>query len=221
VSGVHCPPPSDFVQLLQTLSGWHRTLSGVQKIVQRLVFWERSINIPTPLTALSLGHMRFLVLKLILSISKGLKHSTLEHTLHVLDLGIEWSQDLSFMCESHLQAYLDTWIFILHAFYSWSFAPRQLEIALELPLCVVSLGKFVLPLCDSEQLKVRSLWSLEWGKGGERSDSLWAPQRGHMILCEFESQDKILCLLSLCIYLLCCCLISCLLSLSYSRSIIA
>jgi hypothetical protein len=41
-----------------------------------------------------------------------------------------------------------------HAFYSWTFAPRRLEVTLELPLCVVSLKKFLLPLCDSEQLKV-------------------------------------------------------------------
>jgi hypothetical protein len=41
-----------------------------------------------------------------------------------------------------------------HAFYSWSFAPRRLEVALELPLCVGSLRKFELSLCDSEQLKV-------------------------------------------------------------------
>jgi hypothetical protein len=34
---------------------------------------------------------------------------------------------------------------MLHAFYSWSFAPRRLEVALELPLCVVRLGKFVFP----------------------------------------------------------------------------
>jgi hypothetical protein len=80
--------------------------------------------------ASSLGHTNLLVLKLILSISKGLKQSTLEHQLHVLDLGIEWSQYPSFMCEYNLQARLGTWIFILHAFYSWSFAPRQLEVAL-------------------------------------------------------------------------------------------
>jgi hypothetical protein len=38
--------------------------------------------------ALSLGHTNLLVLNLILSISKGLKHSTLEHPLQVLDLGL-------------------------------------------------------------------------------------------------------------------------------------
>jgi hypothetical protein len=82
--------------------------------------------------SLSLGHTNLLVLKLILSISKGLKHSTLKHQLQVLDLEIEWSQDPSFVCEYHLQAHLGTWIFILHAFYSWSFAHKWLEVALEL-----------------------------------------------------------------------------------------
>jgi hypothetical protein len=114
--------------------------------------------------SLSLGHLILLVFKLISFSSKGPTHLTLELSLHVLDLGIEWSKDSSFVRESHLQACLVTWIFILHAYYSWSFTPRRLEVALELLFCVVSIGMFVLPHCDSEQLKVWSLWSLEWGK---------------------------------------------------------
>jgi hypothetical protein len=170
--------------------------------VQRLVPWDSSINTSTIPMALYLGHSIILVLKLIFFISKGPKHSILELSLQVLDLGIEWSQDPSFMCESHIQACLGYWIFILHACYSWSFAPRWLEVALELSLCVMSLGKFVLPLCDSEQLKVWSWWSLEWGKGWERPDSLWAPQWGRNILYESEPRDKISCLLCPCIYFL-------------------
>jgi hypothetical protein len=49
------------------------------------------------------------------------------------------------VCKTHFQACLDCRIFILHAFYSWNFAPRRLEVALELPLYMMSLEKFVLP----------------------------------------------------------------------------
>jgi hypothetical protein len=58
------------------------------------------------------------------------------------------------LSEAKIQALCVYLIFILHAFYFWSFAPRRLEVVVELPFCVVSLEKFVLPLCDSEQLKV-------------------------------------------------------------------
>jgi hypothetical protein len=197
-----CPTALDIIRV---------TLNIVRnsKNSQRLVSWESSINIPTPpmTLSLSLDHLNLLVLKLIFSISKGQKHSTLKLPLQVLDLGMEWSQDPNFVCECHLQAHIDTWILILYACYYWSFAPRRLEIALELPLCVVSLEKFILPLYDSEQLKVWFLWSLEWGKGWERPNSLWAHRWGRKILCESEPRDKILCLLSLCVCLLCCCYI--------------
>jgi hypothetical protein len=45
---------------------------------------------------------------------------------------------LSSLCDSPPQARLGCWIFILHAYYSWNLAPKRLEVALELPLGVVS-----------------------------------------------------------------------------------
>jgi hypothetical protein len=109
-------------------------------------------------------------------------------------LGIEWSKGLSSLCGSPPQAHLGCWILILHAYYSWSFAPRWLAVALDLLLYVVSLGKFVLPIFVIVSSLRASLWWLEWGKGWERPGSLWAPQRGCRILCESEPRDYILCL---------------------------
>jgi hypothetical protein len=63
-------------------------------------------------------------------------------------------------------------------FLLWDCAPRQLEVALELPLCVVSIGKFVLPICDSEQLKVGLCEHLS-EKRVERD----------LILCELLNED--------------------------------
>jgi hypothetical protein len=73
-------------------------------------------------------------------------------------LGIEWSNNSSSLCDSPPQARLVCWIFILHAFYSWSFAPRWLEISLKLLLCVVSIGKFVLPIFVIVSISRTSLW---------------------------------------------------------------
>jgi hypothetical protein len=137
---------ADKVHSHWTLSGWTRHCLEFKNWDQRLVSWESPINIPPPPMALSLGHYILLVLKFISFILKGLKHSPPEISLQVLDIGIEWSQDPSFVCESHPQACLGYWIFILHTFYSWSFAPRRLEVSLKLPLYVVRLRKFVLPI---------------------------------------------------------------------------
>jgi hypothetical protein len=51
-------------------------------------------------------------------------------------------QRFKFLCDSSPQACLGCRIFILHTCYSWNLAPRQLEVALELPFGVVSGGKF-------------------------------------------------------------------------------
>jgi hypothetical protein len=168
--------------------------------------------------SLSLGHYILLVLKFISFISKGLKHSPLEILLQVLDLGIEWSQDLSFVCESHLQACLGYWIFILHGFYSWSVAPRWLKVALKLPLCVVSIGKFVLPIVF---IVSSSRFDLYDHLSEERVER-------ELTLCELINNDveffvnlnlriKILCLLC-CLCLLALLLLFILLSLACGRS---
>jgi hypothetical protein len=104
-------------------------------------------------------------------------------------LGNDWSKDSSSLCDSPRQGHLGYWIFILRAYYSWSLAPRWLEIALELPLCMVSLGKFVLPIVVIVSSSRSSWWPLERGKGWERPDSLWTPQRGHRILCGSDPWD--------------------------------
>jgi hypothetical protein len=66
----------------------------------------------------------------------------------------------------HLKLVLavDSSFFILHTYYSWSFAPRRLEVALELPLCVVNLGKFVLPFFVIVSSSRVSWYLLERGK---------------------------------------------------------
>jgi hypothetical protein len=172
---------------------WISNLSPMTRSLRELYKYPYFSN-----GSLSLGHSNLLVLKLISFISKGQKHSTLELPQQVLDLGIEWSQDPSFVCESHLHACLGTWIFICYACYYWSFAPRRLEVALELLLCVVSLGKFVLPLCDSDHLSEQR---------AERDPAL----------CERLNEDvgffgnsnlgiNLVSLVSLCL-LLCCCYI--------------
>jgi hypothetical protein len=120
---------------------------------------------------------------------KAKNHTPLELSFQVLDLGIEWSKGSSSLCDSPSQARFGCWIFILHAYYSWSFAPRWLEVSLELPLCAVSLGRFVLPFFVIVSSSSSSLWPLEWGKGWEKPGSLWTPQRGCRILCEFEPRD--------------------------------
>jgi hypothetical protein len=55
-------------------------------------------------------------------------------------------QGFKSLCDSSTRACLGCRNFILHACYSWSLAPRWLEVALELPLNVVNQGKFVLPI---------------------------------------------------------------------------
>jgi hypothetical protein len=138
-----------------------RTLSGIQIPAQQLVPFELSIHSPSPPTARVTWHDENHVLKAHFLLSKGLIHSILEHPLQVLDLGFEWSKDSSFLCDSPPQAFLGSWIFTLHAYYYCSFAPRWLDIALELPLCVVSLEKFVLPIfviVSSSRLVFHATW---------------------------------------------------------------
>jgi hypothetical protein len=176
VSAGHCPAPPDIV--------WNSNMSPTARFLGKLYKYPSTSNV-----SLSLGHCVLLLFKLISFISKGPNHSPLELLFQVLHLGIGWRKDSSSLCNSPSQAHLGCWIFILHAYYSWSFAPRQLEVALELPLYVVSLGKFVLPFFVIVSSSNSSLWSLEWGKGWEKPGSLWTPQWGHRILCESKSRD--------------------------------
>jgi hypothetical protein len=132
--------------LYRTLSGPARTLSGIQIPAQWLVPFELSIYSPSPPMARISLPDEIPVLKAHFLHFKCLLHLIIEHSLQVLDLEFEWRKDSSFLCDSPPQAHLGSWTFILHDYYSWSFSPRWLEVALELPLCVVSLGKFVLPI---------------------------------------------------------------------------
>jgi hypothetical protein len=145
-------------------------------------FFERSICTQPPPMALHPWPLHFPVEQAHILHSKG--PNSLSHRASIPSscLGIEWSEDLSFLYDSPPQACLGYWIFILSAYYSWSLAPRWFEVALEVPLCVVSLGKFVLPIVVIVSSSRSSWWPLERGKGWEGPDSLWTPQRGRMIV---------------------------------------
>jgi hypothetical protein len=93
-------------------------------------------------------------------------------------LGIEWSKDSRSLCDSRPQACLGYWIFILHAYYSWSVTPRWLEVVLKLPLGMVSLGKFVLPFFVIVNSSRVSWWLLD----RERVER-------NPILCESLNED--------------------------------
>jgi hypothetical protein len=145
----HCPAPTGLCLAYRNSNRFHpRAPTGLcpiqpdivrsgsdivrsSKSCQRLVPFEISIYSPTPPMARISSPVNFTVLWAHFLHSKGLKHSTLEHPLQVLDLGFEWSKDSSFLCDSPPQAHLGSWIFIIHFFYSWSCAPRWLEGALE------------------------------------------------------------------------------------------
>jgi hypothetical protein len=186
----HCPAQSDIVRPLRILSGLasnsnqlHKeplpdfvrscwTLSGFQISAQWLVSWESPISIhPLPMTLLSWPN-KILVLKAYFLHSKGLIHSILEHPLQVLNLGFEWSKDSTSLCDSPPQGHLGSWIFILHTCYYWNIAPRRLKVALELPLCVVSLEKFVLPIFVTVSSS-RSAFVTTWVRKGLRETRLF------------------------------------------------
>jgi hypothetical protein len=137
----YCSAQTDIVRL-------PRTLSGVWIWVQRLVSWESSINSPPPPMALKTWPLYFLVEQAhILYFQRPISLSP-RAFIPSSCLRIEWSKDLSLLCDSAPQARVGCWIFILRTCYSCSVAPRWLEISLELPLGVVSCGKvYDGPLC--------------------------------------------------------------------------
>jgi hypothetical protein len=80
-----CPTASNIVRVTLDIVQ-NSKISPMASFLRELYKYPHSSNSSL---SLSLFHMIFLVLKLILSISEVLKHSTLEHPLQVLDLGIE------------------------------------------------------------------------------------------------------------------------------------
>jgi hypothetical protein len=162
----------DFVRSYQTLSDPSRILPEIQIWAQQLDSLESPINIPPPPTTLPSCPLRSLGAKAHMLHLQRPKTPPLEISLQVLDLGIEWSKDSSFVCDSPPQACLDSWIFILHTYYSWSCAPRWLEVALELPLCVMSLGEFVLPIFVIVSSS-RSVFVTTWVRKGLRETWLF------------------------------------------------
>jgi hypothetical protein len=169
------PPPPD--------------LSGIWILAQRLYFWESYIYIHPPPTALYSWLSKFPVERLHPLHSKSLNSLSPRVFIPSSWLGIEWSKDSRSLCDSPPQACLGCWIFFLRAYYSWSFAPRWLDVALELPLGVLSLGKFVLPFFVIVSSSRVSWWLLESGKGSKRPGSLWTTKRGRSIPCESEPRD--------------------------------
>jgi hypothetical protein len=139
-----------------------QTLSGIWIWAQWLVSWESSINTPPPPTALQSWPLQFPVEQAHFLHSQRSISLSPRAFIASSCLGIEWSKDLSSLSDSPLQAHLGCWIFILHAYYFWSHAPRQLEVALELPLGVVSHGKVCEgPLCLRKGKKQELV---KWGK---------------------------------------------------------
>jgi hypothetical protein len=163
----------------RTLSGSPRTLFEFWILAQQLVFWESSIYTPPPPMALSSWLSKFPVERVHPLHSKSLNSHSPRAFIPSSWLGFEWSKDSS-PCVIHH----NYWIFILHTSYSWSVAPRRLEVAREPPLGVVSLEKFVLPFFVIVSSSRVSWWLLERGKGWERPSFLWAPQWGRRIHCE-------------------------------------
>jgi hypothetical protein len=118
-----------------------QTLSRILIWAQRLVSWESSINTPPPPTAQKGWPLQFPVEQSHFLHSQSPISLSPRAFIPSSYLGIEWSKDSSSLCDSPPEAHLGCWIFILHAYYSWSLAPRRLEVALELPLGVVSHDK--------------------------------------------------------------------------------
>jgi hypothetical protein len=190
----HCPPllkraPTFSQSPSRTMSGSPQNLSEIWIWAQQLDFLESSIYTHTPPMALNSWQLYSPVEKAHSLHSK--RHKSLFSRAFISSscLGFEWSKDSSFLCDSPPQTHLGCWIFILCAYYSCSFAPRRLDAALELPLGVVSIEKFVLPIFVIVSSSMVSWWLLERGKGWERLSSLWTPQRGRRILCESEPRD--------------------------------
>jgi hypothetical protein len=118
-----------------------RTMSGIWIWAQRLFSWESSINTSPPPTAQKAWPLHFPVEQAHILYSQRSISLSPRAFIPCSCLGIEWSKDSSSLCDSPPQACLGCWIFILHTCYSWSVAPRWLEVPLELPLGVVSRGK--------------------------------------------------------------------------------
>jgi hypothetical protein len=193
----HCPALPELVQNSKTAHrNLHldfvrhpRTLSGFWIWAQWLDSWENFIYTHPSLMALHSWSLLFPLEQAHILYSKRPNPLSPRASIPSSCLWIEWSKNLSFLCDSLPQAHLGCWIFILHAYYSWSLPPRLLEVALEISLCVVSLGKLVLPIVVIVSSSRSSWWPLERGKCWERSGFLWTPQRGCMILCGFEIRD--------------------------------
>jgi hypothetical protein len=161
----HCSAQPDIVRLPPDFV-WNLNLSPTTRIL------GDPINIHPPPTALLSWSLYFPIEQALILKSK--RPNSLSSRAFILSscLGIEWSKDLSSLCDSPPQAHLDCWIFILYAYHSWSLAPRLLEVAPELPLCVVRLEKFVLPIFVIVSSSRLSWWLLERGKSWERFSSL-------------------------------------------------
>jgi hypothetical protein len=92
-----------------------RILSGIWIWAQRLVFWESSINSPPPPMALKTWPHHFPVEQAHILYSQRPISLSPRVFIPSSCLGIEWSKDLSSLCDSPSQARLSCWIFILHA----------------------------------------------------------------------------------------------------------
>jgi hypothetical protein len=153
-------------------------MSGIWIWAQWLVSWESSINTPSPLTAKRAWPLHFPVEQAHILYSQRPISLSFRTFIPSSCLGIEWSKDLSSLCDSPPQARLDCWIFILHACYSWSIAPRWSEVALELPLGVVSCGKICEGLLCLRKGKKQEI--VKWGKRLKETrvvvGSWWATQ---------------------------------------------
>jgi hypothetical protein len=115
-SPIHRDPLHDFVRSC-------RTLSGIRIWAQWLDSWESSISTPPPPMALLSWTLRFTIEQA--HFPHPQRPNSLSPRVFIPSscLGIEWSKDSFFLCDSPPQAHLGCWIFILHAYYSWSFAP--------------------------------------------------------------------------------------------------
>jgi hypothetical protein len=96
----------------------YQTISGIWIWAQWLVSWESSINTPPPTTAQKAWTLYFPVKQAHILYSKSSISLSPRAFIPSSYLGIEWSKDLSSLCDSPPQARLGCWIFILHACYS-------------------------------------------------------------------------------------------------------
>jgi hypothetical protein len=105
----HCPTPPDFVQILNP---------------SPTASFLRELYTPPPPMALSSWPLLSPVEQAHFLHSKRQNSLSPRASIPSSCLGIEWSKDSSSLCDSPPQARLSCWIFILHAYYSWSIAPR-------------------------------------------------------------------------------------------------